>query len=155
MKYYQKYFNHTTYINYKFKSSKEGNPIRHLSIRRQSRALPVLADFGQAEFHIDGSFIENEFVKDTRPTIHSDNYFLWWVDIIHYLSGIVLWLNDPEALIAGKKSIYKYNRGNISNENLKRWLAPIESETNYDIKSDLLNFNIYYVIDKFKFTVYF
>ena len=139
VRYHQKYFNDTTYINYKFKSSMAGNPIRHLSIRRQSRALPVLADFGQAEFYIDGSFIENEFVKNNRPTVHSDTYFLWWVDIIHYLSGIVLWLNDPEAC-DGKKSIYKYNRGNISNENLKRWLAPIESETNYDIKSDLLNF---------------
>ena len=47
-----------------------GNPIRYLSIRRQSRALPVLADFGQSEFHIDGSFIENEFVKNTRPIMN-------------------------------------------------------------------------------------
>lgn len=139
-RYEKKYFDNMLYINYKFKSSMAGNPIRHLSIRRQSRALPVLADFGQSEFHIDGSFIENEFVKETRPTTHSDNYFLWWVDIIHYLSGIVLWLNDPEALIAGKKSIYKYHNGNISIDQLKAFLAPIDTETAYDIKRDLLNF---------------
>tara|TARA_B110000971_G_scaffold221746_1_gene270330 strand:+ start:88 stop:3909 length:3822 start_codon:yes stop_codon:yes gene_type:complete len=139
-KYERKNFKDLLYINYKFKSSMKGNPIRHLSIRRQSRALPVLADFGQSEFHIDGSFIENELIKDTRPTTHSDNYFLWWVDIIHYLSGIVLWLNDPEALIAGKKSIYKYDEGNITIDKLKKILAPIDTEREYDIKTDLLNF---------------